>query len=83
MDELEAIDAALMDGTATEEHESRGQQIVNLADAARKLLAALRFALPYIEDLAGSSDNQREQRAAKLMRDAISEAEGELPAASD
>jgi hypothetical protein len=40
-----------------------------------KMLAALRFALPYVEDLAGSSDNKGEQRAAQLMRDAISEAE--------
>jgi hypothetical protein len=39
------------------------------------MLAALRFALPYMEDLAGSSDNKGEKRAVKLMRDAISEAE--------
>ena len=40
-----------------------------------KMLAALRFALPYMEDLAYSSNNQGEQRAAQLMREAIAEAE--------
>ena len=39
------------------------------------MLAALRFALPYMEDLAYSSNNQGEQRAAQLMREAIAEAE--------
>jgi hypothetical protein len=39
------------------------------------MLAALRFALPFMEDLAGSSDNQDERRAAQLMRDALSQAE--------
>lgn len=76
LEELETIDAALLDGTATEAQEARGQQIVTLADAAPNLLAALRFALPYMEDLAASSDNPGEHRAALLMRDAISQAEG-------
>jgi hypothetical protein len=40
-----------------------------------KMLAALRFALPYMEDLAYSSSSQGEQRAAQLMREAIAEAE--------
>jgi hypothetical protein len=39
------------------------------------MLAALRFALPYMEDLAASSDNKNERRAARLMRDAIAKAE--------
>jgi hypothetical protein len=37
------------------------------------MLTALRFALPYMEDLASNSDNANEHRAAAhLMRDAIS-----------
>jgi hypothetical protein len=40
-----------------------------------EMLAALRFALPYMEDLANSSDNKGEKRAARLMRQAISKAE--------
>lgn len=39
------------------------------------LLEALRFALPYMEDRAASSDNVGEQRAAVLMREAITAAE--------
>ena len=39
------------------------------------MLAALRFALPYMEDLANSSYNRDELRAAQLMREAIAEAE--------
>jgi hypothetical protein len=37
--------------------------------------AALKFALPCMEDLANSSDNENEHRAARLMRDAIATAE--------
>jgi hypothetical protein len=48
---------------------------INVHDA---LLAALKFALPFMEDLANSSDNKGERRAAKLMREAIRKAqEGE------
>jgi hypothetical protein len=39
------------------------------------MLSALRFALPFMEDLANSSDNTEERRAAQLMRDAIAIAE--------
>ena len=42
------------------------------------MLAALRFALPLMEDLANSSDNTDEHRAAQLMRDAIAMACGPL-----
>lgn len=41
------------------------------------MLTALRFALPYMEDLADSSDNKGEHRAARLMRNAIAKAERE------
>ncbi len=40
------------------------------------MLAALRFALPFMEDLANSSDDKAEHRAAYLMRAAIANAEG-------
>jgi len=47
-------------------------------DAAGQMLAALKFALPFMEDLANSGHNKGERRAAKLMREAIREAqEGE------
>jgi hypothetical protein len=47
--------------------------------AADQMLAALKFALPYLEDLADSSDNRRERRAAKLMRQAIESAQRGVP----
>jgi hypothetical protein len=47
--------------------------------ATDQMLAALKFALPYMEDLANSSDNNGERRAAKLMREAISEAQETEP----
>lgn len=47
--------------------------------AADQMLAALKFALPYMEDLANSSDNKGERRAANLMRDAIIKAQGGAP----
>jgi hypothetical protein len=71
LDELEIIDRALLEGEATARQEARGQQIVQLANAAPKLFDALQFALPFMEDLANSSDNANERRAARLMRDAI------------
>jgi hypothetical protein len=40
------------------------------------MLYALRFALPFMEDLANSGDNANERRAAQLIRDAIAKAEG-------
>jgi hypothetical protein len=45
--------------------------------AADQMLAALKFALPYMEDLANSSRNKGERRAAKLMRNAIAAAESQ------
>lgn len=47
-----------------------------LIQASGAMLAALKCALLYMEDLANSSDHKRERRAAKLMREAIHEAEG-------
>jgi hypothetical protein len=76
LDELEAIDDALLNGTPTARQEMRGQEIVTLANAAPSMLAALKFALPFMEDLANSSNNKGERRAAKLMREAICEAQG-------
>lgn len=47
--------------------------------ASSLMFAALKFALPYMEDLAGSSDNKGERRAAKLMRAAIARAQRGAP----
>ncbi len=41
LEELEAIDAKLLNGTATEQEESRGQELVMLANSAAELKAAL------------------------------------------
>jgi hypothetical protein len=79
LDELEAIDDALLDGTPTARKEKRGQEIVTLANAAPCMLAALKFALPFMEDLANSSDNRGERRAAKLMRVAMRKAQDGEP----
>jgi ferric-dicitrate binding protein FerR (iron transport regulator) len=78
LEELETIDNALLKGTSTARQERRGQQIVTLANASASMLTALRVALPYMEDLANSSHNKGERRAARLTREAIREAlEGE------
>lgn len=47
--------------------------------AYSSMLAALKFALPYMEDLANSSHNANEERAAQLMGDAIATAEQKPP----
>jgi hypothetical protein len=47
--------------------------------AADQMLVALNVALPYMEDLANSSNNKGERRAAKLMHDAIAAAEKGAP----
>ena len=44
--------------------------------AYEAMLSALRFALPFMEDLANSS-SKNERRAVRLMRDAIAAAESE------
>jgi hypothetical protein len=79
LDELEAVDDTLLNGTPTARQEKRGQEIVTLANAAPSMLAALKFALPFMEDLANSSHNKGERRAAKLMREAIREAQEAEP----
>jgi hypothetical protein len=71
LDELEAIDQAMLEGTATPEQEERGQQLVQLADAAPDLLRAAEYALPLLEVLSGSSDNKRERKAFNKLRAAI------------
>jgi hypothetical protein len=49
--------------------------VLRVRHAADQMLAALKVAIPYVEDLASSSHNKRERRAAKLMRKAIARAE--------
>ena len=47
--------------------------------AADQMLAALKVALPYMEDLANSGNNKGERRAVKLMCKAIASAEKGVP----
>jgi hypothetical protein len=49
----------------------RARDIVRRINVHDALLAALKFALPFMEDLANSSHNKSERRAAKLMLEAI------------
>ena len=51
LEELEAIDAALLNGTATSEQETRGQEIVALANAAPELFDALADCIQLWDDL--------------------------------
>ena len=51
LEELEAIDAALLNGTATSEQETRGQEIVALANAAPELRDALASCIQLWDDL--------------------------------
>jgi hypothetical protein len=55
------------------------QRALRVRNAANQMLAALKFALPYMEDLASSSDNKGERRAARLMRQAIRKAQESEP----
>jgi hypothetical protein len=48
----------------------------HLICASPLMLAALRFALPLMEDLAASSNNRAERHAVRLMREAIKASEG-------
>ena len=60
LDELETIDAAMLDGTATEEQERRGQEIVALADAWPELLDALAACIQLWDDLYSNMADEEE-----------------------
>lgn len=51
LEELEAIDAALLNGAATGDQETRGQEIVALANAAPELLDAVAACIQLWDDL--------------------------------
>jgi hypothetical protein len=51
LDELEVIDAALLEGTATRKQEKRGQEIVTLANAAPEPLDVLADCIQLWDDL--------------------------------
>ena len=77
LDELETIDSALLDGTATEEQESRGQQLVNLADAAPDLFDALDYFFNIMHDYRSSVEKGYVQFALEKSRKALAKAKGE------
>jgi len=74
LDELEAIDHALLDGTATEEQERRGQEIVNLADAAPDLLDALAACIQLWDDLYVNMADEEEAAIWSKARTAFAKA---------
>jgi len=78
LDELKAIDSALLDGTATEEQESRGQQLVNLADAAPDLFYALDYFFNVMHDYQSSVEKGYVENALEKSRNALAKAKGEF-----
>jgi hypothetical protein len=77
LDELETIDAALLNGTATEEQEERGQQLVTLADAAPDLFDALDYFFNIMHDYESSVKKGYVEHALKKSRDALAKAKGQ------
>ena len=75
LEELAEIDAALTDGRATAEQESRGQQLVALAEAAPQLLRAVIGALYALD---GNIDGYGPSKATamRMCRAAIKAATG-------
>lgn len=76
LERLSEIDAKMLDGDVSPAEEREGRRLVDLADAVPDMLSALKQALPYMDDLANSSNNAGERRAAMAMRKAIQTAEG-------
>jgi len=60
LDELEVIDAALLEGTANRKQEKRGQEIVTLANAAPELLDALADCIQLRDDLYANMADEEE-----------------------
>jgi hypothetical protein len=77
LDELEIIDAALLDGTATEEQEAKGQQIVSLANPAPELLDALDYFFNIMHDYQSSLQKGYVKQALQKARRAIAKAKGD------
>jgi hypothetical protein len=75
LEELVAIDAALLDD-ATAEQEARGQELVQLADAAPKLFEALHYFFNITHDYENSLERSYVELALKMARDALAEAKG-------
>jgi hypothetical protein len=78
LEELAAIDAALLDGTATEAQEQRGLQLVALLDASHLMLNALECAETPLSEYCASDDGRDRdaQRALQRVRAAIRAGKG-------
>jgi hypothetical protein len=76
LEELEAIDRALLDGTATRKQEKRGQEIVNLADAAPDMQQALERCIALWDDLNANMADEGEVEVWNTTRAAIAKAKG-------
>ena len=74
LDELEAIDAALLEGTATGEQERRGQEIVALTNAAPELLDALAACIQLWDDLYANMADEGEVTIWSKARTAFAKA---------
>ena len=78
LEELQVIDVMLLNGTATSAQEGRGRKIVNLANAARELLDALKHLLCTTElNLDELEDHT--VKAIESAREAIANATGAQP----
>ena len=77
LEELATIDAALLDDDATAEQEARGQELVQMADAAPKLFEALQYFFNIMHDYESSLEKGYVELALEMARDALAEAKGE------
>ena len=76
IEELHSIDNALVNGTATPEQEQRGQELVTLANAAPKLLAALENFFNLMHDYECSVRKGYVRAAMQQSREVIMQAKG-------
>ena len=81
LEELEAIDTALLKGNATSAQERRGREIVNLANTAQQLLDALKAAEEQLSEYCLGDDgrDQSARMALRKVRAAIASATGRAP----
>lgn len=79
LEELATLDAALLDGDATDEQEARGLELVYLADAAPDLFDALDYFFNIMHDYESSLKKGYVECAMEQARNALATAKGERP----
>lgn len=76
LEQLEAIDTAVLSGTATSTQERRGQEIATLANAGPELLEAIEYFFNIMHDYESSVRKGYVTHALEKAREAIERAKG-------